>query len=425
MRAVRQTGLVLLGLLLASFAVSASAQRRPPRPSLRRQVQVWPRLTLELPNRRLGTFGFDGHVHTHYSHDADHPPLDVLQLAAESGLDALVVTDHGASSITRDLPRYRGPLTVLVGEEVGGSFGHAVIWNVPGRRGIQEARRSMDDLAAHVHRVGGLVVLAHPAWWMANHVYDPRRWMDPQALRRGGIGQGIDALELWNGVYHHRSRELIDAWVDLLEQGVHVPIVGNSDFHTHGAHRLGRPRNVVLCRVDGEGRPAEPLGPCLLDAVRAGRLFVSDGPLVTVDVQGRTLGDVVEVRPGEPLRMQVRALAPDGGRLQVFVGRRLAATLDLAPRVEGIGSWTLEAPSQDSYVRVEIQRLAPQDGRPPFSLVSNPVRLDVAPRQTHWRGPDVGHLPPPPGYTRPGRVRFVRGVTVPPRRRAIRTASER
>jgi hypothetical protein len=281
----------------------------------------------------------------------------------------------------------------------------------------------VDDLASHVHRIGGVVVLAHPAWWMVNNTYNPRRWMHPQALRRGGIGQGIDALELWNSVYFHRSRELIDEWVALLEQSLYVPIVGNSDFHTNGAHRVGRPRNVFLCRVDGEGRPTEPLAQCLLDAVRAGRLFVSDGPLVTVDVQGHTLGDVVEVRPGESLRVTVRALAPEGGRLQVLVGRREAASLELAPGVERTGTWTIQAPAQDSFVRIEIQRATPIEGRTPFSLVTNPVRLDVAPRQTSWRGPDEGPVPPPPGFVREGRVRFVRGAAVPPRRRPPRPAA--
>lgn len=365
----------------------------------------------ELPGRRLGPFAFDGHVHTSHSRDAVHPTSDVVRIAELAGLDALVITDHGSSSATQDLAQYRGPLTVLVGEEVGGSFGHAVIWNVPDRRGLQNVRGSVEDLGRHVHGRGGVVVLAHPGWWMDNNTYDPRRWMDPMALRRGGIGAEIDALELWNGVYHHRSRELIDAWARLLEQGLYVPIVGGSDFHSNGRHRLARPRNVFLCPVDAQGRPTQPLAPCLLEAVRAGRLFVTDGPIVTMSVQGRTFGDVLEVRPGERVRIEVRAVAPRGGRLEVFVGRDRAATLELAAGVEGTGTWTIQAPRQDSFVRVEVQRLAPEPSGPPFSLVTNPVLLDVAPRQTSWRGPDADRLPPPPGYVRPGRTRTPRART--------------
>lgn len=419
-------GVILLFALAAALPAEAQPAARAPagvRRPLRRQVQVWPRLILERSGRRLGTFGFDGHVHTSHSRDADHPTLDVLELAEAAGLDAIVITDHGSSRAAQDLASYQGPLAVLIGEEVGGAFGHAVLWNVPDRRGVQAARGSIQGLAEHVHGRGGLVVLAHPAWWMPNHTYSPRRWMDPQALRRGGLAQGLDALELWNGVYHHRSRELVDAWAALLERGVFVPVVGSSDFHTNGAHPLGGPRTVFLCPVDAQGRPTEPLAGCLLESVRAGRLFVSDGPVVTLDVQGRTLGDTVEVRPGEPVRVEVRALAPAGGRLELFVGRRRAAALELAPGEERTRRWTIQAPAEDSFVRVEIQRSAPEEERPSFSLVTNPVMLDVAPRQVSWRGPDVGPLPPPEGYMRPGAIRRVGAAparTWRPRRRTRR-----
>ncbi|MCC6877099.1 MAG: PHP domain-containing protein [Sandaracinaceae bacterium] len=390
----------LVPILALALALPAHAQRSLGR--IRRVQQDWPRLTAQIGGRTLSTFSFDGHVHTDHSRDARHPTGDVLFLAALADLDALVITDHGSSHATQDLDGYRGDVAVLVGEEVGGPFGHAVIWNVPERRGVQDARETLRDLGAHVHAQGGVLVLAHPGWWMTHNTYDPRRWMDPQSLRRGGISENVDALELWNAVYYQRSRELLDQWVALLEQGIFVPIVGGSDFHVYGAHFLGTPRNVFSCAVDRDGRPATPLGECLLEAVRRGRLFVSDGPVATLDVAGHTMGEVLGVRPGAELRVQVRAVAPRGGQLRVFLGRNVAGTLDLPPGEERSRIWTLRAPAEDSFVRVEIERATPVENATSFSLVSNPVLLDVGPARASWRGQDEGRLAAPPGYRRPG-----------------------
>jgi hypothetical protein len=52
-------------------------------------------------------------------------------------------------------------------------------------------------------------------------------------------------------------------------------------------------------------------------------------------------------------------------------------------------------------VRVEIARLSNTEDEPPFSLLTNPIRIDVLPaRNDGWRGPDEGEIPGPEGFTR-------------------------
>ena len=416
-----------LALSCALLAITASASARPRRVPARR-IAPMPaqesREHLTVVTRTHGRWrplAFDGHVHTSHSHDADHPTLDVMTLAERMDLEAIVITDHGSSSATLDLARYQGPVTALVGEELGGSFGHAVVWNIPDRRGIGAVSEQLDTLGPLVRSRGGVLVLAHPGWWIGRNQFDPRRWMQYDALRRGGIGEHIDALELWNQVYWQRSRELIDEWLGLLERGLYVPIVGNSDFHRVGSHTLGMPRNVFLCEEDASGALRQPVGECLLEAVRAGRLYVSDGPTVAWSVADRLPGDVVVAIPRTLVAVRMRAMAPDGGTLELYRGREVIETLPLSPGEIAEATWLVRVPDEDTFLRVEIQRTTPVPSRPAFSLVSNPVRLEVVPFRDEWRGPPERRVRAPLGFTLRDRERAIeRAAQQRERRRARR-----
>jgi hypothetical protein len=393
MRAGAALALAALVLLGAADALAWPAGVRLP------AEQEWSLPDVEARSGRYRVVTFDGHVHTDDSHDARHPTRDVLELAERADLDAIVITDHGSVGAQRDFAAHRGPIVPLIGEEVGGSFGHAVIWNVPERRGIHEAARSsMADLAELVHERGGVVVLAHPGWWIGGNVFDPLRWMEYDALRRGGIAEGVDALELWNQQFHVPSRELVDAWDALLRRGLFVPLVGNSDFHILDADRIGEPRNALLCPLAG-ATLAQPIADCFVEGVRRGRLYVTEGPSLVLTVAGRTLGEIVPAFAHTLLAVQVAAAAPGGGTLVVRVGSDVVerVALPAGERIER--RLAIRVPESDSYVRVEIERPEPALGVPPFSLLSNPVRIDVLPlRDDGWRGPDGGRVPAPFGF---------------------------
>jgi hypothetical protein len=158
---------------------------------------------------------------------------------------------------------------------------------------------------------------------------------------------------------------------------VFVPIVGNSDFHRFHFHRLGSVHNIALC-----DRPE--LASCLWPAVRAGRVMVTDGPAAVLSVNDRLPGSIVQ-SAGEPLRVAVEALAPQGGTLRVYLGKQVVHTLALAPGMRTSQSWDIPSPSADSYVRIDIARPELRRGQPPVSLLSNPVLIDVGPQRTGWR----------------------------------------
>jgi hypothetical protein len=322
-------------------------------------------------------YRFEGHVHTLHSQDARHRTVDILEAAEKLGLDAIVITDHGASIAQFDFPDYHGRLVPFVGREIGGDFGHAVMWNVTDDVWQNPHTTTLETRSRFAHSRGGLLVFAHPGWWIDGNDQDPMSWMTPQAMRRGGIAGDVDAIELWNGVYRTPLAKLTAAWVKLLEVGVYVPIVGNSDFHYFGSHQLANAHNIALC-----DRPE--VKTCLWEAVREGRIIVTDGPAAVFDVNGHLPGSVVDPN-GAPLKVSVDALSSEGGMLQVYLGREVVQSLPLAPGVRANASWELAVPDADTFVRIDIVRPNRKLNQTPVSLLSNPVLIDVGPQRTSWR----------------------------------------
>jgi hypothetical protein len=322
-----------------------------------------PLAQLDLAGTQYFPYSFDGHIHSEHSPDADHPVTDMLAAAEKEGLDALVFTDHGSARSRLSFAKYKGAVKAFVGQEIGGDYGHAVWWNVDAALPSNAVRSSLAARAAYAHERGGLIVLCHPGWWIGGREHDPMAWITPDALKKGGISGEIDALELWNGVYDRPLPKLIAAWVDALEQGIYVPIVGGSDFHRFRSHRLGGPRNVVLC-----DKP--DVATCLWSAIKAGRSYVTDGPSLSMSVNGKTYGE--QVAHG-PLDVTLRTEAPRGGELRLYVGRTLAKAWSLRPDVLEEFHWSGAPTGAPSYLRVEIVRSLPGRAEPVFELLSNPV----------------------------------------------------
>jgi hypothetical protein len=356
-------------------------QPQPPKAdvrAMREDTRHFPAFgSLSIAGATYYTYRFEGHVHSKYSRDAKHAPVDILNTAQRLGLDALVITDHGVSYALADFANYHGPLVPFVGREIGGQFGHAVMWNVAEDDVHAPKQTTLQQRADFAHRNGGLLVFAHPGWWIDGNDRDPMEWMTPEAMRRGGVAGAVDAIELWNGVYRTPLQKLTNAWVKLLEAGVYVPIVGNSDFHNSSVHKLGNAHNLAIC-----DRPE--VATCLWSAVKAGRIVVTDGPAAVFTVNDRLPGSIIEP-DGTPLRVNVDALAPEGGTLQLYSGRNVVQKLELQPGVRAQAEWQIESPANDSFLRIDILRPHATQSQTPVSLLSNPVLVDVAPSRSSWR----------------------------------------
>lgn len=162
------------------------------------------------------------------------------------------------------------------------------------------------------HRKGGLTV-----------------WVDPFTTN-GGMAGGealvalllgkIDAIE-YDG--RPRRQPLLPMWYRLLNAGVRVPLVGGSGKESN-ASPLGSPRTYARLPA---GEPMTLGG--WVEAVRAGRCFVTTGPLLSLTVNDHGSGEVVPVDSGEPVSVRATARClKTFDRLEVVADGQVVATAE-------------------------------------------------------------------------------------------------
>jgi hypothetical protein len=138
----------------------------------------------------------------------------------------------------------------------------------------------------------------------------------------------FDALEVFNGDDYaeipHVEACLRD-WYALLDAGLHVTATGNSDSHKLTYQEPGVPRNFV--RVAGDA-PESFDEKAFVEAVRGGRVVVSSGPFVRMNVGDSEVGD--SIPPGDGVAVHVHVEAPPWVDV---------ATVELVRRGEIVATW--------------------------------------------------------------------------------------
>jgi hypothetical protein len=276
-----------------------------------------------LPEARPGWLRGDLHCHTLYS-DGDSGPTEMLNAAAEAGLDFLGVTDH--NNVAHQLaygPGGDGLPIVLPGVEVTTYGGH---WNAWGTNRWWEFREPESQAVERTMRAamqsGAVVSICHPKPFGPPWEYSSET--------------GFHAIEVWNGRWPQFNAASLARWDGLVRRGIRCVAVGGSD--THYLHR----RDVAPRHADSLGTPTTwvrvegaPTVAAILDALRLGQSFVSEsprGPQLYLDAdRGRTGRIEVEVRDGGGSTLEVITDGENAARLPVK-GASWDATIDVPPR---------------------------------------------------------------------------------------------
>ncbi len=200
------------------------------------------------------------HMHTTLS-DGCLTPAEAVQRYRNAGYDAVALTDHwffGHGEESADF-------TVLSGAEynVGGGDSLAGVYHIVGigmkREPAVKKEMSAQEVINAIKEVGGLVVLAHPAWSLNS----PEQILP--LLR-------VDATEIYNTIsgVHMSRRADSSLIVDLLATRGRVYHLLAAD----DAHHYDNDACVSWVMVEAEDNAPE----FLLPAIRKGRFYATQGP---------------------------------------------------------------------------------------------------------------------------------------------------
>ena len=224
------------------------------------------------------------HIHTTRS-DGRKTPEESLELYREQGYDAIAFTDHWKYAETKKA----GNVTLISGTEfdVGGAGGEKGVFHIVGlfmesqpaldRADVTNAQQIIDA----IHAVGGIAVLAHPAWSLNT----------PDMITEL---KGVDATEIYNavseaGMSFRPDSSLI---VDMLAcRGVYYPLLATDDTHYYDGIDNGKGFIMVDCPTN---EPEE-----LKKAILEGNFYASQGPEVHLRREGNKF--IVDCSPASKI----------------------------------------------------------------------------------------------------------------------------
>ena len=247
------------------------------------------------------------HMHTRYS-DGYGSHEDIAAAACQSGLDAVIVTDHNVW--VNGLEDYYKigdrRVLLLVGEEIHDQArnpqkNHLLVLGA--QRELAMYAHDPQLLLDSVTKAGGMAFIAHPVDPAAPSVrQDDISWVDWNV-------QGFTGLELWNGFSEYKTRiksklhaiyfayfprqiacgplpEALHRWDELLTSGKKMVALGGSDAHAlklslgplrrtvfpYEFHFRAINTHIFVPRPLGEDAEAD--GAMILDALRQGHCFI-------------------------------------------------------------------------------------------------------------------------------------------------------
>lgn len=298
---------------------------------------------------------YRGELHCHtFNSDGDGDPLEVVRKAEALGLDFLAITDHNVQTQQIALRTAETPLILIPGYEVTTYFGH---WNIWGDAGWIDFRsltaEQLDAAMQAATDKGYLVSCNHP------RPYGPA-WTFKDVTR-------YQTLEVWNGPWEVFNADSLAFWEERLGKGARPTVVGGSDSHFH--HRdhiaqLAHPTNWIYCETT-------PSAAALLDAIRKGRVSISESPD----------GAFVSIRSGDAMMGDVVAI-PENGQfpLEIHVKNAADSILELYSEKGQIGAfvipnddWTLTTHlsiQARGYVRAQVTAVGM------VRAITNPIYYD-------------------------------------------------
>ncbi len=152
--------------------------------------------------------------------------------------------------------------------------------------------------ADHAHSVGGTLSYAHPMFGSIDldRVFSVVRTVEAKELPVDVALGKVDALDVMS--YPGVNLEVAELWYRLLNCGFRLPATAGTDTFMNfgGTGMFSNPPagNRVFVQLEG---PLTTEAWCA--GVREGRTFVTNGPVLRLNVADQPIGSILEARPGQ------------------------------------------------------------------------------------------------------------------------------
>jgi hypothetical protein len=169
------------------------------------------------------------------------------------------------------------------------------------------------EIQRFIHKLGGIVSYTHPhRWWWGEwggrgiYPVEKHKFISNMAQELPFdtvAGPTYDTLDIMmRPEERDTNRRALELWFLLLNHGYRLPATASSDttFDNPGGGVPGKVRVYTL--VGGEPTPA-----AVARAMKAGRNFVTSGPLLLVEIGGHAPGDVIHTASAVKLEARLRA----------------------------------------------------------------------------------------------------------------------
>lgn len=256
-----------------------------------------------------GLLSIDTHMHTQNSDGSMLIPDRLRSIVAE-GLDAAVATDHNFVTDYRpDLKKLglEADLAVIVGNEVTArtgsihynTFPNTVRPDEPKNGAISVKDETPDTLfgLSRTKDPGTLIQVNHPRSRGLGYFLTYDLESGNAASAQAPFSLDFDVMEAMNGAHVNEANRLsIEDLFHLLNRGYPIRGVGVSDSHGIDGSEPGYARTYIL--YDGP-KGADLDQAAVVKALKEGRSFLSNGPIISIRANGRSLpGDLVKAGKG-------------------------------------------------------------------------------------------------------------------------------
>jgi TolB protein len=309
---------------------------------------------LRLPAQYGHFASADLHVHMNYGGHYRNTPQNLIEQGRAEHLDAIYnlivnkeeripdITQFGTQALRKD------NVLLMQGQEFHSSYwGHLGLLDLtdhflsPDFSSYRESALSSPYphngvVATLTHAQHGLVGYAHP--------FDAPVKPDKDLELSNGLPADValgsaDYYELV-GFSDHRCTA--DVWYRLLNLGFHIPAGAGTDAMANYASLRGPiGLNRVFIAMAGETTPEK-----LHSGLKQGRTFVSNGPLLGLDVDGKHPGDEIRLARSTTLRYHasLRSVVPIDHFEFIFNGRVIASHHPEGARTQADVSGNVEIP---------------------------------------------------------------------------------